>query len=55
MNFPGVVGTGIGDCHGTPCIKVYIKEKTPELERQLPKRIEGFQLDIEVTGPIETQ
>ncbi|WP_147094442.1 hypothetical protein [Nitrosococcus oceani] len=55
MNFPGVVGTGIGDCQGTPCIKVYIKEKTPELEQQLPKRIEGFQLDIEVTGPIETQ
>lgn len=55
MNFPGVVGTGIGDCQGTPCIKVYIKEKTPALEQQLPKRLEGLQLDIEVTGPIEIQ
>lgn len=53
MNLPGVVGTAIGDCQGSPCIKVYIKEKNPELERQIPKQLEGFKLDIEVIGPIK--
>lgn len=54
MSLPGVVGTGIGDCEGSPCIKVYVKERTPELERQVPKQLGGFALDIEVTGPIDT-
>jgi len=54
MSLLGVVGTGIGDCEGKPCIKVYVKERTPDLERQVPKQLEGFEVDIEVTGPIET-
>lgn len=53
MSLAGVVGTGIGDCEGSPCIKVYVEERTPELEDQVPKQLEGFDLDIEVTGPIE--
>ena len=54
MSLPGVVGSGIGDCEGKPCIKVYVKERTPELERHIPNQLEGFEVDVEVTGPIET-
>lgn len=39
MSLPGVVGSGIGACEGKPCIKVYVKERTPELERQVPKQL----------------
>jgi hypothetical protein len=55
MSVPGVVGVGIGDCDGQPCIKVFVKERTPELEGQIPKQLEGFKVDIETTGPIEIQ
>jgi hypothetical protein len=54
MSLPSVVGTGVGDCQGKPCIKVYVKERTPELQTQVPKQLEGFEVDVEVTGPIET-
>ncbi len=55
MSIPGVVGVGIGECEGKSCIKVYVKQKTPEQERQIPQQVEGFKVDIEATGPIEAQ
>jgi hypothetical protein len=53
MSLPGVVGVGIGDCNGKPCLKVFVEEKTPQLEGQIPTQLEGFEVDIEVTGPFE--
>jgi hypothetical protein len=31
---------------------VYVDELTPELEGKIPKKIEGYAVDIEVTGEI---
>jgi hypothetical protein len=50
MAIPGVVGTGIGECAGQPCIRVFVVEKTPELERKLPARVEGYVVDVVATG-----
>lgn len=53
MAMPGVVGLyqgALGD--GTPFIGVMVKAKTPELERRIPKRLEGYPVRIDVTGPI---
>ena len=55
MSLPSVVGVGIGDCDGKPCIKVYVEESTSELQRQIPKQLEGFEVEIEVTGAFEAQ
>ncbi len=55
MSIPGVVGVGIGECEGQPCLKVLVEEESPELERQIPKQLEGFKVDIEVTGALKTQ
>ncbi len=51
MSLPGVVGVGQGVCDGgLPCIKVFVVERTPEIERNIPKQIDQFPLDIEATG-----
>ena len=52
MSLPGVVGTGEGRCEGTPCIKVYVKKKSPETLKQIPTGIEGYPVTIEETGEI---
>jgi hypothetical protein len=52
MNIPGVVGVGIGKCNKIPCIKVYLEKETPE-SKNIPKQLEGFKVDVEITGPIE--
>jgi len=52
MSIPGVVGTGQSLCDGKPCIKVYVVNKTPELEKQIPQTLEGYPVVIEETGEI---
>lgn len=53
MAIPGVVGLYHGeDEEGRTCLKVMVKERTPELERRLPKNIEGYPVVIEETGEI---
>ena len=49
----GVVGVGIGDCNQTPCIKVFVEKRNPEVERRIPKHLEGFEVDVQVTGPVQ--
>ena len=50
MAIPGVVGTAQGLYKDKPCIKVYVTKKTDEIKRKIPKTIEGFYVDVEVTG-----
>lgn len=49
---PGVVGVGIGAFDGKPVIKVLVVKKTPELEKKIPKMVEGYLVLIEETGEI---
>lgn len=50
MSIHGVVGTAIGLCDERPCIKVYVTEKTPELERKIPGILEGYRVMMEESG-----
>ena len=50
MALSGVVGTAQGLCDDRPCIKIYVAEMTSELERAIPDELEGYNVDIEVTG-----
>ncbi len=50
MSLPGVVGTGIGECDGKPCIKIFAKAKSDSLAKQIPRQIDGYPIEIEVTG-----
>ncbi|HYN08483.1 MAG TPA: hypothetical protein VES67_13955 [Vicinamibacterales bacterium] len=50
MSTPGVVGIGIGQRSGRPCIKVFVVEKTPALVARVPSTLEGYDVVIEATG-----
>jgi len=50
MAIPGVVGTAQSLCDGKDCIKIYVVERTPDLEQKLPKVLEGYPVDVEVSG-----
>lgn len=52
MAIPGVVGTAVGRCKGAPCIRVLVTRTSDELRRRIPRELEGFPVQIDVTGPI---
>lgn len=52
MSLPGVVGTGQGECKGQPCITVFVVKKTPDLLKQIPSEIQGYEVVIQETGDI---
>lgn len=52
MAVPGVVGTGAGTCDGQPCIKVFVVERTAEIEHRIPQSAEGYLVVLEVTGVV---
>lgn len=52
MELPGVVGTGIGLCEDEePCIRVFLQAPSPEAEAAIPERVEGYRVELVVTGP----
>lgn len=53
MGLPEVVGVGIGECAGKPCIKVFAARQSSALDEQLPDSLEGYAVEIEVTGEIK--
>jgi len=54
MATPGVTGVAIGALDdGTPCILVLVLEKTPEIEKSIPKTIEGHPVKIFESGEIK--
>ena len=52
MAVSGVVGTGIGECDGSPCIKVFVETTTVAVTEEIPGEIEGYVVVVEETGPI---
>ena len=54
MAIPGVVGVYVGlmPDEKTPCLRVMTARKTPELEMNVPKYLEGYPVIVEETGII---
>jgi hypothetical protein len=52
MKILGVVGVGQGLCNKQPCIKVYVVKKVSELMDKIPKKLEGYSVQIKETGII---
>ncbi|WP_196510922.1 hypothetical protein [Nostoc sp. NZL] len=53
LSIDGVVGVGISECEDKPCIKVYLENESPNLKKQIPKQLDGFKVDTQVTGAIQ--
>lgn len=53
MSIPGVVGTGIGECEGEPCIRIFVVKKTSELMQKLPSEVEGYAVDVQESGEFQ--
>lgn len=53
MALPGVVGVyeSLTDA-GAPCLKVMVKEATPELRVAIPESVEGYPVVLRETGPV---
>lgn len=50
MSLSGVVGTAQGQRSGKPCIYVYVTESSPALLKHIPSEIDGYQVEIQVSG-----
>jgi len=50
MAVPGVVGTGLGQCGDARCITIFVIERSEEIERRIPARVEGHLVSIVVSG-----
>ena len=50
MSIPGVVGTGIGERNGQPCIRIFVTRKTPQLLQRLPTTADSFGVDVVESG-----
>jgi hypothetical protein len=55
MDIEGVAGVGQGLSDGKDCIKVFVIAKTPELEEKVPDEIEGYLVEMVVSGEITPQ
>lgn len=51
MGRPGVSGTAIGERGGKPCLTVYVTD--PDASKRLPRRLDGFPVVAEVSGPFK--
>jgi len=53
MSIPGVVGTGEGaSTSGGLVILVLVSSRTPEVSSRVPKRLEGYPVEIRVVGQV---
>jgi hypothetical protein len=55
MEISGVVGTGIGACDGEPCIRVFVVAMTDEIVGEIPSTVDGYTVDIVVSGRFEAR
>ncbi|MBN1481824.1 hypothetical protein EH223_05735 [candidate division KSB1 bacterium] len=52
MNIPGVIGIGIGKQDDLDAITVLVVERTPLIEKKVPKKLKQFPVIIRETGVI---
>lgn len=55
MAIEGVVGVGQGLCNDKDCIKVFVVEKTAELEQKIPDELDGFPVEIVESGEFKAR
>lgn len=52
MEINGVEGIGQGKVDDKDCILVFVRAKTPEIEKAIPPEFKGFTVQVRETGVI---
>ena len=52
MALPGVVGIGIGERGGEPCIRVMVEIASPAVKAGIPAQLGGYTVIVDETGTI---
>ncbi len=50
MTVPGVIGVGVGESKGRPCINVYVHQWNEELDEEIPAEVKGVPVVIVEAG-----
>ena len=53
MGIPGVVGVYEGETGGKPVLRVMVLSRADSTLKQIPKTLEGYDVEVEVSGPIK--
>jgi len=53
MGIPGVVGVYEGETDGRPVLRVMVLSRADSTMKRLPKSLEGYDVEVEVSGPIK--
>ncbi len=52
LALPGIVGVGVGESGGQPCIKVFVSRRAPETLASIGHSVEGWPVVVEQSGDI---
>lgn len=52
MVIPGVVGTGIGQNKGKPCILILTASNTERVRQKIPSTVEGYPVVVQYIGEV---
>lgn len=47
------MGTAIGVCEGSPCIRVFVTNAEVARRYRFPKRLDGYPVRVAISGPME--
>ena len=50
LSIDGVEGIGIGEEEDRPVIKVYVSDKSKEVQSRIPRELQGYPVRIEMSG-----
>ena len=53
MGIPGVVGVYEGETGGKPVLRVMVLSRADSTVSRIPKTLEGYDVEVEVSGPIK--
>ena len=53
MGIPGVVGVYEGETGGRPVLRVMVLSRADSTMNRIPKTLEGYDVEVEVSGPIK--
>jgi len=50
LALPGVVGTAIGRCGDSLCIRVFVRDSSDAVRRAIPDSLDDYPVRVEVSG-----